>query len=124
MKCKKIQSDPSHYLQNEKSNKYVNSVITIHTLLFRQNVADALCCHLSNKVMHVKQCSLQIRTSHSRETNGITILHKRGFHMLHILRMMNHRGEKCSIHYIMLSPKYPLWTLFGQVPVKGYCHLD
>ena len=111
MKSKKIQSDLSHYLQNE-SNEYVNSVMTIHTSLFKQNVAGALCCHVIKEVVHAQQCSLKIRTSHSHETNDITILHRRGSHMLHILRMMNHGGEECSIHHIMLSSKYSLWTLF------------
>ena len=67
MKCKKIQSGPSHYLHNAKSYEYVNSGINIRISLFRQNVADTLCCHAS-------------RTSHSPETNGITILYTRSSH--------------------------------------------
>ena len=46
-----IQSDP----RNAKSNKDVNPLMNIHTSFFNQNVADALCCHLSKEVIHVKQ---------------------------------------------------------------------
>ena len=94
------------------TNTYVNQVIDIHTSLFKQNVTDALCCRLIKEVMHVRQCSLQIRTGHGHVTNGITILYRRDSHLLHIFRMMNHGGEEWSIHHIMLFPKYPLWTLF------------
>ena len=104
--------DLSHYLQNVDSDEYVNPVKNIHISFFKQHVANALCCHLSKEVMYVKHCSLQVRTSHSHETNDTTILYRRGSRMLHILRMMNHGGEECSIHHIMLSPKYPLLTLF------------
>ena len=77
-------------------------------ILLTKHKADALRCLLGKEVVHVKYCSLQIRTSHNHKTSDMTTLYKRVSHMLHILRMMNHGGEECSIHHIMLSPKYPL----------------
>ena len=37
--AKKIQNHPQHYLQNEKSNEYVNPVVNTHTSPYKQNVA-------------------------------------------------------------------------------------